>query len=128
VSKVFLAMQKVINRLRNKDGTFDCEALFCIGVLFNHCDISQEEVMILVKLGGQVVLHFDKCGPNKIAVMKALRAFAPIVHGEGMGLQEAKDLVEARASLTMSYEEGELIQVHCEEVGATVSLTKLENA
>ena len=58
-------------------------------------------------------------GANKVAVIKAVR------EATGLGLKEAKDLVEGAPSLlkeAVSKEEGEELKKKLEETGATVTL------
>lgn len=58
-------------------------------------------------------------GANKVAVIKAVR------EATGLGLKEAKDLVEAAPSVlkeAVSKEEGEELKKKLEEAGATVTL------
>ena len=58
-------------------------------------------------------------GANKVAVIKAVR------EATGLGLKEAKDLVESAPSVVkeaVSKEEGEELKKKLEEAGATVTL------
>ncbi|ALH94549.1 50S ribosomal protein L7/L12 [Acinetobacter equi] len=58
-------------------------------------------------------------GANKVAVIKAVR------EATGLGLKEAKDLVESAPSVlkeAVSKEEGEELKKKLEEAGATVTL------
>ncbi len=58
-------------------------------------------------------------GANKVAVIKAVR------EATGLGLKEAKDIVEGAPSVlkeAVSKEEGEELKKKLEEAGATVTL------
>jgi len=64
-------------------------------------------------------VHLDEIGPNKIAVIKAVREFT------SLGLREAKELVESAPKEIkegVTKEEGEEIKKKLEEAGAKISL------
>jgi large subunit ribosomal protein L7/L12 len=67
----------------------------------------------------EFTVNLDEIGPNKIAVIKAVREFT------SLGLREAKELVESAPKEIkegVAKEEGEEIKKKLEEAGAKVSL------
>lgn len=67
----------------------------------------------------EFTVTLDEIGPNKIAVIKAVRAFT------SLGLREAKELVESAPKEikdSVAKEEGEEIKKTLEEAGAKISL------
>ncbi|MDC0722286.1 ribosomal protein bL12 [Nannocystis bainbridge] len=70
-------------------------------------------------VAAEVDLFLQVCGPNKISVIKEVRAIT------GLGLKEAKDLVEAAPTLIKAAVAREAAMAHQEllhAVGATVEL------
>lgn len=113
-SNVYLAMQKIVNRLRNKDGTFDGESLFAIGVILAKVNLSQEEIESLSN--PEVILEFKNCEGNKIKNIRLLRDSLLV----DIGLQNSKEVIEGKRKIVVSLEVAKTIKKRCEEVGAVV--------
>ena len=87
--------------------------------LFDYFNRVRDAVQMLFPRLGPVVVLFDSVGANKIQVIKAIREIT------GLGLKEAKDLVEAAPKTVkeqISKADAEEMKKKLTEAGATVEL------
>jgi large subunit ribosomal protein L7/L12 len=113
-----LSLLEASQLVKQIEETFDVDASLGGGVIISNSGSSQTEAIVEEKTSFDVILE-DVPADKKIAILKVVRTLT------GLGLKEAKDLVESAPKLLKEGTtkiESEAIQKQLEEAGAKVTL------